>query len=43
MTVKHALCCKVGSLVHILHDDVADEWHHLCGYALTFERVKCKP
>ncbi len=43
MTVEHALCCKVGGLVHIRHDDVADEWHHLCGCALSFGRVKCKP
>jgi hypothetical protein len=43
MTVKHALCCKVGSLVHIQHDDVADEWCHLCGCALTFGRVKREP
>jgi hypothetical protein len=25
MTVKDTLCCKVGSLVHIQHDNVADE------------------
>jgi hypothetical protein len=43
MTVEHALCCKVGGLVHIQHDNVADEWHHLCGCALTFGCVKCKP
>ncbi len=43
MTVKHALCCKVGGLVHIRHDNVADEWHHLCGCALTFGRVERKP
>ncbi len=43
MTVEHALCCKVGGLVHIRHDDVADEWHHLCGCALSFGRVKCEP
>jgi hypothetical protein len=29
MTVEHALSCKVGGLVHIRHDDVADEWRHL--------------
>jgi hypothetical protein len=40
MTVKHALCCKVSSLVHIRHDDVADEWRHLCGCALSFGRVE---
>ena len=36
MTVEHALSCKVGGLVHIRHDDVADEWRHLCGCALSF-------
>ena len=40
MTVEHALCCKVG---HIQLDNVADEWHHLCGCALTFGRVELEP
>jgi hypothetical protein len=35
MTVEHALSCKMGGLVHIRHDDVADEWRHLCGNALS--------
>jgi hypothetical protein len=35
MSVEHALLCKVGGLVHIQHDDVADEWWHLCGTALS--------
>ncbi len=39
MTVEHALLCKKGGLVHIRHDDVADEWQHLCGTALSFGRV----
>jgi hypothetical protein len=43
MTVEHALCCKVGGLVHIRHDDVADEWRHLCGCALSFGRVESEP
>jgi hypothetical protein len=43
MTVEHALCCKVSGLVHIRHDDVVDEWHHLCGCALSFGRVERKP
>jgi hypothetical protein len=43
MTVKHALCCKVGGLVHIQHGNVADEWRHLCGCALTFGHVECEP
>ena len=44
MTVEHALCCKVGGLVHIRHEDsVADEWRHLCGCALSFGRVGHEP
>jgi hypothetical protein len=35
MSVEHALSCKVGNLVHIQHDGVADEWRHLCGTALS--------
>jgi hypothetical protein len=35
MLVEHALLCKVGGLVHIRHDDVKDEWRHLCGTALS--------
>jgi hypothetical protein len=42
-TVKHALSCKMGGLVHIRHDDVADEWRHLCGTALSPGRVERKP
>ncbi len=43
MTIEHALCCKVGSLVHMRHEDVVDEWHHLCGCALTFGCVEHEP
>ncbi len=43
MTVEHALCCKVGGLVHTRDEDVADEWRHLCGCALSFGRVECEP
>ncbi len=42
MTVEHALSCKMGGLVHIRHDDVADEWRHLCGTALSPGQVKHK-
>jgi len=42
MTVEHALCCKVGGLVHIGHDEVADEWCHLCVCALSFGHVEHK-
>ncbi len=43
MTVEHALSCKKGGLVHIRHDDVADEWRHLCGTATTFSKVTREP
>jgi hypothetical protein len=42
MTVEHALSCKTGGLVHIWHDDVVDEWRHLCGTALSPGQVKHK-
>ena len=43
MTVEHALKCKVGGLVHARHDDVADEFRHLCGCALSFGKVEREP
>jgi hypothetical protein len=43
MTVEHALSCKTGGLVHIRHDDVADEWRRLCGTELSPCQVKRKP
>jgi len=43
MTIEHALSCKKGGLVHIRHDDVADEWRHLCGIALSPGRVEREP
>jgi hypothetical protein len=43
MTIEHALCCKVGGLVHIRHDKMVDEWHNLCDYTFIFGRLKCKP
>jgi len=43
MSVEHALSCKTGGLVHIRHDDVADEWRHLCGTALSPCRVEREP
>ena len=42
-SVEHALSCKKGGLVHIRHDDVADEFRHLCGTALSFGRVEREP
>ncbi len=43
MTVEHALSCKTGGLVHIRHEDVADEWWHLCGTALSPGQVEREP
>ena len=43
MTVEHALSCKVGGLVHIRHDDVADEFGHLCELAFSKGRVTHEP
>jgi hypothetical protein len=43
MTVNYALCCKVVGLVHTQHDDVVDDWCHLCGCALSFGCVERKP
>ena len=43
MTVEHALLCKMGGLVHIRHDDVADEWRHLCATAFSPCQAKRKP
>ncbi len=43
MTVEHALSYKTSRLVHIQHDDVADEWRHLCGTALSPCQVECEP
>ena len=36
MTVKYALYCKKGGLVHTRHDVVADEWRNLCGTGFSF-------
>ena len=43
MTVEHALSCKTGGLVHIRHNDAADEWRHLCGTALSPCQVEHQP
>jgi len=43
MTNVHALSCKMGDLVHTRHDDVADEWRHLCGTALSPIQVEREP
>ena len=43
MTVEHALSCRVGGLVHIRHDDVADEFRSLCCQAFSPGRVQREP
>jgi hypothetical protein len=43
MSVEHALSCKVGGLVHIRHDNVAQEFGHLCGLAFKPSRVSYEP
>ena len=43
MTVEHALSCRVGGLVHIRHDDVADEYRALCVAAFSPSRVQREP
>jgi hypothetical protein len=43
MSVEHAFSCKVGGLVHIRHDDVAQEFGHLCGLAFKPSRVSYEP
>ena len=43
MTVEHALSCKKGGLVHIRHDDVANEWRWLCRCAFSHSRVEREP
>jgi hypothetical protein len=42
-SVDHALSCKVGGLVHIRHDDVAQEFGFLCGKAFKPSRVSFEP
>jgi hypothetical protein len=43
MSVENSLLCKVDSFVHIQHDDVADEWRHLCSTALFPSQGERKP
>jgi hypothetical protein len=42
-TVEHGLNCKKGGLVSIRHDDVRDEWAHLCSLSLSSSRVTVEP
>jgi hypothetical protein len=43
MTVEHALLCKTGGLMHIRHNDVVDEWRHLCATAFSPSQVEREP
>ena len=43
LTLEHGLSCKRGGLVGIRHDDMRDEWAHLCSIALTDSRVVTEP
>ena len=43
LTLEHGLKGKKGGLVGICHDDVHDEWAHLCSIALTDSRIVTKP
>jgi hypothetical protein len=42
-TVGHALSCKTGGLVRARHEEVAQEWHHLCAQAFTESAVSDEP
>ena len=42
-TVDHVLNCKKGGLINQRHDDVADEWGHLCGLAWKPAAVSHEP
>ena len=42
-TVEHGLNCKKGGLVSLRHNDVHDEWAHLCSLALGNSRVTTEP
>ena len=41
--LEHGLSCKRGRFVGIRHDDVLNEWVHLCSIALTNLRVAIEP
>ncbi|KAL7474735.1 hypothetical protein ACHAW6_000694 [Cyclotella cf. meneghiniana] len=43
LMLEHGLSCKKGGLVGIHHDNVCDEWAHLCSIALTDSRIVIKP
>ena len=43
LTVEHALACKRGGLVHLRHNDVADEFETLAGFAFSPSCVSHEP
>ncbi|KAL7474403.1 hypothetical protein ACHAW6_000375 [Cyclotella cf. meneghiniana] len=43
LMLEHRLSCKLGGLAGICHNDVRDEWAHLCSIALTNSHVMIKP
>ncbi|KAL7478712.1 hypothetical protein ACHAW6_004474 [Cyclotella cf. meneghiniana] len=43
LMLEHGLCCKRGGLVSICHDDMRNEWAHLCSIALTDLQTVIKP
>ena len=43
LTLEYGLSCKRGGLVGIRHDDVRNEWAHLCSIALTDLRIVIEP
>jgi hypothetical protein len=42
-TVCHAMSCKLGGLVRARHEEVSQEWHHLCAQAFTESAVSDEP
>jgi hypothetical protein len=42
-SVEHGLSCKKGGFVGQRHDDVCEEWAHLCSMALTPARITSEP
>ena len=43
ISVGHILAYKVGRMVHMQHDNVANKLGHLCGTALSYGKVEHKP
>ncbi|KAL7489957.1 hypothetical protein ACHAW6_016112, partial [Cyclotella cf. meneghiniana] len=43
LTLEHGISCKRDGLIGICHNDVCDEWAHLCSIALTDSQVVIEP